>query len=215
MATDLFAARAWLSTSATSRCSTIIENASSSRFGNCTTGQGGVVTLHAKSLVSAVIHCLQLCESCPKCVYISVSMTLNECYWHTEAVCLKEEHHQPQGLRTGLARQLVAAPQWMERSHSGSCGDTWERGDCTDGDSGSFGWKTPPKNVSLRWTTAVQDCLHLCATCNRCRFVTVSEQLRQWRESNPHPMVVALVRAPASHRLQATALGTTNAHALS
>jgi hypothetical protein len=78
---------------------------------------------------------------------------------------------------------LLKPSEFLARARPGHCGTTAEIGDCTIGESGSFG------EVTARWSTnklykddptphmmkqAMRSCLSACNSCTQCNYVSVS-----------------------------------------
>ena len=62
--------------------------------------------------------------------------------------------------------------QWLHDSFRGTCGKTYDVGDCMVGDKGA--WVLPVHT----WRPAIAWCLAKCTTCPRCAHVSISLQYR-------------------------------------
>ena len=79
-------------------------------------------------------------------------------------------------LAAHVAMTAAIATAWLRASRSGHCGATdSNRGDCVSGNFGNLGLSA---FEASNWTMAVSACLARCATCARCRHISVSLQHR-------------------------------------
>ena len=72
---------------------------------------------------------------------------------------------------------MIWPEEWLSNASPGHCGETTSaRGDCSSGFIGNLGLTSAEAS---NWTTAASACLDKCASCARCRYISVS---LQWRD---------------------------------
>ena len=92
-------------------------------------------------------------------------------------------YRRPATFTADRGMSLLKPSEFLAGARPGHCGTTAEIGDCTIGESGSFG------EVTARWSTnklyhldptpqmlkqAVRSCLSACNSCTQCNYVSVS-----------------------------------------
>ena len=140
--------------------------------GDCSTGRQG-----AWDRVRSRHACLQRCDSCERCRFVSFSANLPDCSWYAscDVSRLRTEHRSFVTLAAHGRGPIEAEPPWrtvkleIAGASPGYCAVTEPaaRGDCTIGDSGLLGTRArPPRNL--------RQCTELCHNCARCAFVSWS-----------------------------------------
>ena len=91
------------------------------------------------------------------------------------------------GGEAGAPRWLstLAASEWLRGSSEGYCATTEEAGSrfsaeaCRTGDKG--GSVLPEEVVARGWLAAATECVQRCASCTKCRFISISLKQRDCR----------------------------------
>ena len=68
----------------------------------------------------------------------------------------------------------MSTRDWLASAGRGHCGETNGQTDCASANFGSFGWRS----TLVGWHDAVLWCSHLCHSCSRCQFISVSLRYR-------------------------------------
>ena len=150
---------------------------------------------------TAVSECLGKCTRCSGCQFVTVSLVFKDCSWYRkcdlDAVAPEEAFRS--GAVEGLRSRMSSARSTQRVLGDGHCGATQlaERGDCARGDRGSFqlaptAWERsvlPSHDLPV----AIAECLQACATCARCKYVSVSTRHRDcsWHASCDTPELTA------------------------
>ncbi|KAL1520488.1 hypothetical protein AB1Y20_022068 [Prymnesium parvum] len=153
--------------------------------GHClfsTKGSWPLTAAQIESWAAAEHACTQRCLACPACTYISFSRRWRDCSWYAacDTSALRTDIG---GFRTILVRPDEAAPavrRWLDRADGGYCRPTVSTviGDCDEGDAGQLDAFVGVSRSTLNWTYVAARCLALCASCARCRYLSISPLMR-------------------------------------
>ena len=149
---------------------------------------------------AAVSECVGKCERCSGCQFVTVSLAYKDCSWYRkcdlDAVAPEEPFRS--GAVEGRSRKSSAEGHGRVLG-DGHCGTTQldKRGDCARGERGNFllaptAWASsvlPSHDLPV----AIAECLQACASCARCKYISVSTRHRDcsWYASCDTPVPAA------------------------